>query len=121
MGLLPKLCALDARDNPETEKYWEMSFEKRPEEELYRISSDRDCMFNLAGNPGYSAVKESLRKRMEQELTAQGDLRMTGRGAEYEKYPYADPSGRNFYERYMGGEEMKTGWVNDSDFRGKVK
>ncbi len=118
-GSPTKTVCLDARDNPETEKYWEMSFDKRPEEELYRISSDRDCMFNLAEDPGYSAVKESLRRRMEQELTAQGDLRMTGRGAEYEKYPYADPSGRNFYERYMGGEEMKTGWVNKSDFRGK--
>ena len=61
----------------------------------------------------------SLRELMEKELKAQGDLRMIGRGAEYEKYPYADPSGKNFYERYMSGEEMNTGWVNKSDFRGQ--
>lgn len=120
-GSPTKTVCLDAKDNPETEKYWEMSFDKRPPEELYNIREDKDCMNNLAEDPGYSAVKESLRKRMEEELTAQGDLRMLGRGAEYEKYPYADPSGKDFYERYMSGEEMKTGWVNDSDFRGKVE
>ena len=120
-GSPTKTVCLDARDNPETKKYWEMSFDKRPPEELYNIREDKDCMNNLAENPEYSGKMNSLRKLMEKELKAQGDLRMVGRGAEYEKYPYADPSGKNFYERYMSGEEMNTGWVNKSDFRGKVK
>ena len=34
----------------------------------------------------------------------------------FDQYEYADKSGTNFYDRYMKGEKMKTGWVNDSDF-----
>ncbi len=120
-GSPTKTVCLDARENPETMEYWEMSFGKRPPEELYRISDDRDCLNNLAENPEFAEKKNSLRERMETELKAQGDLRMLGRGEEYEKYPYADPSGKDFYERYTSGEEMNTGWVNKSDFRGKVE
>ena len=120
-GSPTKTVCLDARENPETMEYWEMSFGKRPPEELYRISDDRDCLNNLAENPEFAEKKNSLRERMETELKAQGDLRMIGRGGEYEKYRYADPSGENFYERYTSGEEMNTGWVNRSDFRGKIK
>ena len=120
-GSPTKTVCLDARDSAGTRKYWEMAFDKRPPEELYNIVTDQDCMNNLAEDPGYSAKKESLWKRMERELTAQGDLRMLGRGDEYEKYPYADPSGKDFYQRFMDGEEMNTGWVNKTDFRGKVE
>ena len=47
-GSPTKTVCLDARDNPETKKYWEMSFGKRPPEELYNIREDKDCMNNLA-------------------------------------------------------------------------
>jgi len=120
-GSPTKTVCLDAMENPETKRYWEMAFDKRPPEELYDIVLDKDCMNNLAEDPVYSEKKEALRKRMERELTNQGDLRMLGRGGEYEKYPYADSSGKDFYERYTGGEEMKTGWVNKTDFRGEVE
>jgi len=120
-GSPAKTVCLDARAEPETEKYWEMSFGKRPAEELYDIRSDRDCLVNLAGQPEYGEKKEFLRGRMERELKSQGDLRMMGRGGEYEKYPYADPTGRDFYARYMRGEKMEAGWVSESDFRGKIE
>jgi len=120
-GSPTKTVCLDAREAPETFEYWELCFGKRPPEEMYNIMEDPDCMNNLAENPVFAEKKKALRERMEKELTSQGDLRMLGRGDEYEQYPYADPTGRNFYERYMDGEEMKTGWVNESDFRGKVE
>jgi N-sulfoglucosamine sulfohydrolase len=120
-GSPTKTVCLDAKENPETEKYWEMAFDKRAPEEVYNIRTDKDCMNNLAEDPEYSVKKSALREKMEKELKKQGDLRMIGRGAEYEKYPYADESGRDFYNRYKNGEEMNTGWVNDSDFREKVK
>ena len=51
---------------------------------------------------------------METKLLAQNDLRMQGFGHLYEKHPFT--RNRNFYGRYMAGEKVKAGWVNDSDF-----
>jgi N-sulfoglucosamine sulfohydrolase len=34
----------------------------------------------------------------------------------FEAEPYAHPAQRNFYERYMKGEKVKAGRVNDTDF-----
>ena len=69
-------------------KFYEMSFGKRPEDELYQIQKDPDCMNNLAGNPEYAAVKRQLRARMEEGLTVQGDPRTLGNGNIFDTYPY---------------------------------
>jgi arylsulfatase A-like enzyme len=68
--------------------YYEMSFGMRPEEELYQIQKDPDCMNNLASNPEYAAIKKQLREKMESELTAQGDPRTLGKGDVFDRYKY---------------------------------
>jgi N-sulfoglucosamine sulfohydrolase len=68
--------------------YYEMSFGKRPEEELYQIVKDPDCMSNLAGNPEYAALKTQLREQMETELIAQADPRTLGQGDVFDRYKY---------------------------------
>ena len=68
--------------------FYEMSFGKRPEEELYQIQKDPDCMVNLAGNPEYAEVMKQLSEQMESELIAQGDPRMLGEGDVFDRYPY---------------------------------
>ncbi|QBG47297.1 heparan N-sulfatase [Verrucomicrobia bacterium S94] len=75
-------------DDPEY-KFYEMSFGKRPEEELYQIRKDPNCMNNLAGNPEYDAVRKELRERMEKKLTVQGDPRTLGQGDIFDAFPYA--------------------------------
>ncbi|MGI5818771.1 MAG: sulfatase [Armatimonadota bacterium] len=86
-------------------QYWEWSFGKRPEEELYNIADDPDCITNLADDAAHAELKAQLREEMERELTEQGDPRMTG-GAPLDENPAADPQGlrRGFYERFMKGE-----------------
>ncbi|MEM9158468.1 MAG: sulfatase [Verrucomicrobiota bacterium] len=86
---------------PEDEEYYfyEMSFGLRPEEELYLIQKDPDCVNNLAGNPEYEPVKARLRKQMEEELIAQGDPRMLGQGDIFDRYKY---QGRQY--NYETGE-----------------
>lgn len=69
-------------------KYFEMSFGMRPEEELYDLKNDPNCMTNLAELPEYAKTKANLRKQMEAELTAQGDPRTLGKGDVFDKYPY---------------------------------
>ena len=45
------------------EDYWNLSFGKRPEETLYDVRKDPDCIENIAQNNKYSFIKDSLRKK----------------------------------------------------------
>jgi hypothetical protein len=55
-GSPTKTECLKVRHRAETRRYWELSFGKRPAEELYRVSRDPDCLQNLADKAGVSAV-----------------------------------------------------------------
>ena len=41
---------------------------------------------------------------------------MLGQGHLFDEYPYALPDHRGFYERFMRGEKLSPGWVNETDF-----
>lgn len=116
-GSPTKTVVLDSRKAAELpKKYWQQSFGKRPKEELYRITSDRECVNNLADNPKHQQLKEKLKDQLFAELRAQGDPRMFGNGHVFDEYLYADKAHQNFYERYTSGEDVSAGWVNKSDF-----
>lgn len=115
-GSPTKTVCLEARHNTATEKYWQWSFGKRPEWELYNKVDDPECMHNLAENPAFADILEELKETMYSELKEQQDPRIMGNGDIFDEYVYAPENVRNFYERYMKGEKMNTGWVNPSDF-----
>jgi hypothetical protein len=96
--------------------FWQLSFGKRVAEEMFDVKSDRECMYNLATKTGYDALKEKLRSQMLAELEQQQDPRVLGNGKIFDEYIYANEDTRNFYERYMKGEKINAGWVNESDF-----
>jgi arylsulfatase A-like enzyme len=120
-GSPTKTAILKANRKGESYLPWELSFGKRPTEELYQINKDLFSVKNLADNPAFSEIKSRLESQMEQELKDQGDPRMFGKGYVFDEYPYAPIEVRNFYERYKKGEKMKTGWINDSDFETSSK
>ena len=95
--------------------YWDMNFGKRPSEDLYDINADPDCLVNLADNPSYSQIKNELMDKMTSELKAQGDPRILGNGEIFESYEYAQPAQRDFYNRFMAGEDLRAGWINQTD------
>ena len=68
-------------------KLYRLSFGKRPEEELYQIKSDHDCVKNLAYEPKYKKIKLKLRTKLEKLLKEQKDPRMLGYGDIFESYP----------------------------------
>jgi len=111
-----KTWILENRTNLESKKFWSLAFGKRPAEELYDLKKDQDCVVNLASSQEMEKKKLALKKQMEKELKEQGDPRMFGNGKVFDEYIYAADATRNFYERYMKGEKVKAGWVNDSDF-----
>lgn len=115
-GSPTKTVLLNRRTNPETFRFWQWSFGKREAEELYNITSDMECMNNLAALPEYAELKNSLKTMMESELKAQNDPRMLGHGHIFDEYVYAHENSRNFYNRYINGEPLNAPWVNATDF-----
>ncbi len=115
-GSPTKTFILDAHRKDPADRFWPMCFGRRVAEELYDLKSDPDCLQNLAAVPQHQQRKEELKKRLFEELKSQQDPRMFGNGGLFEAEPYAHPAQRDFYQRYMNGEQMKAGWVNETDF-----
>jgi hypothetical protein len=114
-GSPTKTWLLQSRRRHPADPHWALAFGKRGAEELYDLATDPDCVHNLAEAADRQAVKKALAGQMEKDLLAQGDLRMLGRGAEYEAHPYSDQRWRGFYEQFRAGK-IKPGWVNPDDF-----
>jgi N-sulfoglucosamine sulfohydrolase len=116
-GSPTKTEVLKTRADSATGRFWELSFGKRPQEELYDLDADPDCVKNLAGEGAYRELRTQLEGQLVSELKAQNDPRMFGNGKIFDEYPYAEERFRNFYERYMNGEKLSPTWVNESDFQ----
>ncbi len=56
-GSPTKTDILDRNRNNQNKKYWELSFGKRPPEELYDIKNDPECIKNLVGEPKLKQIK----------------------------------------------------------------
>ena len=115
-GSPTKTVILNGRLDPLRWPYWAWSFGKRPSEELYDVERDPACAVNLAGLPQYAEQKAALEAQLRRELEAQADPRMAGEGHVFDEYIYADERTRDFYRRYMRGEAIQAGWVNETDF-----
>lgn len=111
-----KTFILEARRKNPADRFWPINFGKRPAEELYDLTRDPDCVNNLAGVSAHQQRRTALEKAMTDKLKAQGDPRMAGRGAIFDQYPIAVEESRNFYERFIRGENPRAGWVSPSDY-----
>ena len=114
-GGATKTAILEMR-NTDQHYFWQQAFGMRPQEELYDLRKDPDCVQNMAQSAEYAEEKKQLQAQLFAELRQQEDPRMFGKGEIFDKYPYADEKGAGFYERYMKGEKMNAGWVNPTDF-----
>lgn len=103
------------RANP-ADKYWQVCFGKRGAEELYDLTRDRECLENLADSAASEPERAALKARLFAELKAQGDPRMSAQGGVFDSYEHANKAHVGFYERFLRGEKLNTGWVNESDF-----
>lgn len=119
-GSPSKTAILTLRRTATNTWYWQEAFGLRPEEELYNISSDKDCIINLAKDPRYTNQKLELRKILFDKLRAQNDPRMMGRGDVFDKYPFMTAEYWNFWEKVQRKEILnpaaKTGWVEPGDY-----
>lgn len=67
--------------------FFELSFGKRPAEELYDMKNDPGCVNNLAPLAAYSEIKQQLWEQLKTELIDQGDPRILGQGEIFDFYP----------------------------------
>ena len=115
-GSPTKTDILNLRRSGDEASWWDLCFGKRPEFEFYNLETDPDCVINVVDAPRYQDTLAQLKKQLKAELTEQGDPRMSGRGDVFDNYPYSGASTDNFYKRFMAGEKLPAGWVNQSDF-----
>lgn len=113
-----KTLILNMNRTRQSSFYWNLSFGKRPEEELYNVSSDPGCMINLAADQGYYPLKQKLHGLMLQKLREQEDPRIMGNGDVFDNYPYSSETVKDFYNRYKKGtvSRKSAGWVDSTDF-----
>lgn len=71
---------------------FQLSFGKRPLEELYRIHNDPGQINNLAENPEYAQIKKQLWKDLQAHLTATSDPRIKGEDP-WQAYTYYQTDG----------------------------
>jgi hypothetical protein len=119
-GSPSKTAILNLRRTAKNTWYWKEAFGLRPAEELYNISTDRDCIVNLAKDPKYIKKKLELKKILFDKLIAQKDPRVMGKGDVFDKYPFMTEDYWNFWERVQQKEILnpasKTGWVEPGDY-----
>lgn len=86
-----KTRILELKDEGET-GFFQLSFGKRPAEELFDVEADPYCLKNLAGNPDYAELKAQLWKELQAKLQETGDPRIFGNGDVFETYEYVGAS-----------------------------
>ncbi len=69
-------------------KLYELSFGKRPADELYDLSKDTHQLNNVAGEAAYAGRVKEMSAQLMKELAKSGDPRAKGGGDEFDRYPY---------------------------------
>lgn len=113
-GSPTKTLIIDRGRIDRNDKYWKLNLGMRPALELYELTSDPDCARNVADSMASAERVKQLESRMEAELKSQADPRMFGQGQVFDEY--APTQGAGFYEKFMRGEKVNSGWVSPTDF-----
>jgi N-sulfoglucosamine sulfohydrolase len=70
------------------ESFWQLAAGKRPATELYSIERDPGQLKNLANNPEFTAIKNTLGQRLSEQMKKTADPWSTGNGAVFDSYIY---------------------------------
>ncbi|HEU5123122.1 MAG TPA: sulfatase [Verrucomicrobiae bacterium] len=72
--------------DPQVEKYFALTFGKRPAEELFDILKDPGCLNNLATDPRHANIRKKLSQQLDDYLHQTEDPRVLNGGAIFETY-----------------------------------
>ncbi len=79
-------------------RFYAMAFGKRPEYELYKMSSDPQCLNNLSFDTEFARAAATLLERMDQMLREEGDPRVLGQAEVFDTYKYVGNRGHGYDE-----------------------
>jgi len=71
--------------------YFDLSFAKRPTEELYDLRKDPDQIKNLAADPAYQATRKQLSAKVDKWMKDTSDPRAKGATPLWDNAPYSGP------------------------------
>jgi arylsulfatase A-like enzyme len=83
-----KAFILANADQPEMKKFFDLSFDKRPGEELFDLRTDPHQLTNVANRSEYDATRQELRARIERWMRETADPRVDPTNDAWDKYPY---------------------------------
>lgn len=85
------------------DKYFDKAFGKRPEEELFDIENDPECMTNLAYKDEYRDLKEKLKEALLLEMERTEDPRFYEKADFFDKCVYYG-KGHHTWKHYINGD-----------------
>jgi arylsulfatase A-like enzyme len=85
-----KIYMLSHKDDPAIKSLFELSFGKRPAEELYDLRNDPFQLNNISDNPGSQDIKTALAARLDNYLLETNDPRVTGTPLIWDNAPYSN-------------------------------
>ncbi|MEM7396926.1 MAG: heparan N-sulfatase, partial [Verrucomicrobiota bacterium] len=84
-----KTYMVDHRDKDDHHRnLYNITFGKRPADELYDLKKDPGQIVNVAADPAYAKTLKELKERLFAELKKTGDPRATGTGPDFDSYKY---------------------------------
>lgn len=87
-----KAWLVSHRDDPHWKWLFELSYARRPREELYDLRTDPHQMKNVATSESYSDIRRELEQRLLGELTRTHDPRVVDDGRFFETPPMSGPA-----------------------------
>ena len=82
---------IEHRSDPQAQRFFEFAFGRRPKFELYDLKKDPHQIDNVAMQPEYIEVRNSLQKQLLQELRDTDDPRVVGTGETFDLPPFSGP------------------------------
>ena len=86
-----KAWMIHHREEHDVEPLYQLAFGKRPREELYDLNNDPHYMLNVADDPAYANIRNTMQERLFKVLREQNDPRLMEQPCRYELEPYAGP------------------------------
>lgn len=86
--------------------FYELSFGKRPADELYDLRRDPEGVVNLANDLTYAKTLTEMRERMMAMLREEQDPRALGKAAIFDTYKYTGPRAKG-YETWLKAQDEK--------------
>lgn len=103
-----KTNIIDLQDmDAEHRRLYDLSFGKRPAEELYDLAKDPEQLTNVADRSEYADTRQQLASQLTTELRQTGDPRIVGGGEKFDAYPY------------LGGGPKHPDWEAKNKKRGR--